>query len=111
MYPEYYQAFKIEFFVKIISSLWQLTVFTKSSILDDLQHYAIIFSPLRKGTSWEIIFSEDCLGTAWKVSKYGVISSLYFPVFGLEITPYLDNFHAVGLANKSEQIVCFCQNY
>ena len=39
---------------------------------------------------------------AWKVSKYGVISGLYFPVFGLntgkygpEITPYLDTFHAV----------------
>ena len=47
--------------------------------------------------------------TAWKVSKYGVIFDPYFPVFGLnterfspntgkygsEITPYLDNFHAV----------------
>ena len=40
--------------------------------------------------------------TAWKVSKYGVISGLYFPVFspntgkyGPEITPYLDTFHAV----------------
>ena len=36
------------------------------------------------------------------MSKYGVISSPYFPVFGLntgkygpEITPYLDTFHAV----------------
>ena len=47
--------------------------------------------------------------TAWKESKYGVFSSLYFPVFGLNIgkwspnkgkygpekTPYLDTFHAV----------------
>ena len=50
--------------------------------------------------------------TALKLSKYGVISGPYFPVFGLnterysvfspntgkygpEITPYLDNFHAV----------------
>ena len=40
--------------------------------------------------------------TAWKVSKYGVISGPYFPVFspntgkyGQEITPYLDTFHAV----------------
>ena len=53
--------------------------------------------------------------TAWKVSKYGVVSGPYFPVFGLnteiysvnlvcnpntgkygpEITPYLDTFHAV----------------
>ena len=42
------------------------------------------------------------LFTAWKVSKYGVISGPYFPVFelntgkyGPEITPYLDTFHAV----------------
>ena len=35
--------------------------------------------------------------TAWKLSKYGIISGPYFPVFGLntekygpEITPYLD---------------------
>ena len=40
--------------------------------------------------------------TAWKVSKYEVISGPYFPVLGLntgkygpEITPYLDTFHAV----------------
>ena len=40
--------------------------------------------------------------TAGKVSKYGVISGPYFPVFGLntgkqepEITLYLDTFHAV----------------
>ena len=40
--------------------------------------------------------------TAWKVSKYGVISGPYFPVFNPstgkyepEITPYLDTFHAV----------------
>ena len=40
--------------------------------------------------------------TAWKVSKYGVFSGPYFPVFspntgidGPEITPYLDTFHAV----------------
>ena len=33
--------------------------------------------------------------TAWKVSKYGVISGPYFPVLGPEITPYLDTFHTV----------------
>ena len=40
--------------------------------------------------------------TAWKVSKYGVISGPYFSVFipntekyRTEITPYLDTFHAV----------------
>ena len=40
--------------------------------------------------------------TAWKLSKYGVISGPYFSVFspnagkyGPEVTPYLDTFHAV----------------
>ena len=39
------------------------------------------------------------------MSKYGVISGPYFPIFGLntgkygpEITPYLDTFHAVKLS-------------
>ena len=38
----------------------------------------------------------------WRVSKYEVISGLYFPVFspntgkyGPEITPYLGTFHAM----------------
>ena len=41
--------------------------------------------------------------TAWKVSKYRVIFGPYFPAFGIEITPYLDTFHAalVILLNKS----------
>ena len=48
--------------------------------------------------------------TAWKVSKYGVISGPLF-LFGLntgkyvpEITPYLDTFHAVTdlLYNEAE---------
>ena len=41
------------------------------------------------------------------MSKYGVTSGPYFPVFGLnigkygpEITPYLDTFHAVKHASK-----------
>ena len=47
---------------------------------------------------------EKCYAhnTAWKVSKYGVISGPYFSVFelytgkyGFEITPYLDTFHEV----------------
>ena len=42
-----------------------------------------------------------------EVSKYGVVSGLYFPVFGLntekdgpEITPYLDAFHAVMIIEQ-----------
>ena len=38
--------------------------------------------------------------TVWKVSKYGVFSGLYFPVFGPEKTSYLDTFQAVVLKSK-----------
>ena len=64
----------------------------------------------------------DCPITAWKVSKYGVISGPYFPVFGQnmeiygvfspntgkhgpEITPYLDTFHAV--IGQSRKVALF----
>ena len=33
--------------------------------------------------------------TAWKVSKYGVISAPNTGKYGQEITPYLDTFYAV----------------
>ena len=53
----------------------------------------------------QIRISNRC--AVWKVSKYGVISGLYFPVFGLntekdgpEITPYLDAFHAVMIIEQ-----------
>ena len=45
------------------------------------------------------------------MSKYGVISGPYFPVFGLntgkygpEITPYLDTFHAVFCSDFGSKI-------
>ena len=47
------------------------------------------------------LFSEDGTTHKWRkitvreVSKYGVFSGPYFPVFGPEKTPYLDTFHAV----------------
>ena len=54
-------------------------------------------SQLKSFLIWEFLMWF----TAWKVSKYGVFSSPYFPVFGLntekygpEKTPYLDTFHA-----------------
>ena len=61
--------------------------------------------------------------TAWKVSKYGVISGQYFPVFspntgkyGPEITPYLDTFHPVLLSTAKgelfeEHIFLICDFY
>ena len=51
--------------------------------------------------------------TAWKVSKYGVISGPYLPVFGLnteiygpEITLYLDNFHAAIICAVVACLAC-----
>ena len=48
------------------------------------------------------VFLKLVSPTAWKVSKCGVFSGPYFPVFGLNTgkyrpkTLYLDNFHAVS---------------
>ena len=54
----------------------------------------------------------DTTTTTWKVSKYGVISGPYFPVFssntgqyGPEIIPYLDPFHVVVSQKLSLKIV------
>ena len=53
------------------------------------------------------LFRVSSIVTASKLSKYGVISGPYFPVFspntgkyGPEITPYLDTFHAVNHMQK-----------
>ena len=52
------------------------------------------------------------LGTAWKVSKYRVISGSYFPVFTPstgkyepEITPYFNTFHVVLHSSHSHQSI------
>ena len=49
------------------------------------------------------------------MSKYGVISGPYFPVFspntgkyGPEITPYLNTFYAVDSQNMDEDFLDFC---
>ena len=67
------------------------------------------FPYLSHSTKWSTNISSIALNfTALKVSKYRVISGLYFPVFGLntntgkygpEIIPYLDTFHAVLVVN------------
>ena len=62
-----------------------------------LEKFSLYFS-----MTFSISFLALSRCTARKVSKYGVISGPYFPVFspitgkcGREITPYLDTFHAV----------------
>ena len=61
--------------------------------------------------------------TAWKVSKYGVISDPYFPVFVLntenpntgkyrpEITPYLDTFDVVIVIKMEHYKISKLLNY
>ena len=58
----------------------------------------------KKGKLWDssLAFREVLASTEWKVSKYGVLSGPYFPVFSPgagkcrpEKTPYLDTFHAL----------------
>ena len=74
--------------------------------------YGFIFSVIRSFlyTIIQKPLSLTCFCSNWRaitariVSKYGVISGPYFPVFGPnkgkygpEITPYLDTFHPVSL--------------
>ena len=56
------------------------------------------------GTSHMICSANEIWHTAWKMSKYGVISGPHFPAFspntgkyGPEITPYLETFYAATL--------------
>ena len=53
-------------------------------------------------SEYKILWADLKTFTERKVSKYGVISGPFFPVFGLntgkyrpEITPYLDTFSAI----------------
>ena len=55
--------------------------------------------PLNVNVLGFIFSNVTDLHTAWKMSKYGVLSGPYFPVFGPEITPDLDTFHAVSSSN------------
>ena len=49
---------------------------------------------------YPILLNRKLYQGVWKVSKYRVISGPYFPVYGPEITPHLDTFHAVGVSVK-----------
>ena len=77
------QISKMELPTKIVNFDWKH--FAKSLILGVWLgfEYASV-----KGT-------YGTISTAWKVSKYGVISAPYFSLFGPEITSSLDTFHLV----------------
>ena len=46
--------------------------------------------------------------TAWKVSKYEVISGPNTGKYEPEITPYLDTFHAVHVNHNQENLMYIC---
>ena len=65
---------------------------------------------------WYSLILIQLQNTVWKVSKYGVFSGLYFPIFGLysalrirseygkiraRKTPYLNTFHPVKVSQPS----------
>ena len=66
----------------------------------------------------KVIFNYSLYKTVWKVSKYGVISGPYFPVFspitgkyGLEITPYLGTFHVAKLPELEKRLLANVLNH
>ena len=59
-------------------------------------------------------YPKSRINTAWKVSKYGVFSGPYFPVFGLntgkygpEKTPYFDTVHAVNGTKTTSKVFSY----
>ena len=73
------------------------------------------FAKLAPLITWFIIIKQCLEDTAWKVSKYGVISGPYFPTFGLntgkygpEITLYLNIFHVMGGTNNGWVLLSMC---
>ena len=78
-------------------SLFSMSLFHFLLIISFFKVNSILFMP----SYWR--FYVLCFAfTAWKMSKYGVTSGPYFPVFSPntgryrpEITPFLDTLHAV----------------
>ena len=68
-------------------------------LFNSLKQYHYICNNSNKCSS---LIKVRVIRTVWKVSKYGVFSGAYFPVFSpntgkyrIKKTPYLDTFHAV----------------
>ena len=97
------KTFKIssDFHIKTCQSCW-------NSLVPCFRKKLFFLKDISAMNNEQII---SVLPTAWKVSNYGVISGLYFPVSGLntrkygpEITPYLDTFHTVpGFENNHQK--------
>ena len=86
--------------------LWFRVVFASRPTIQTVRLYWLQPQHLWFETSWNTLKKEplnEIPTTVWKVSKYGVFSAAYFPVFspntgkyGPEKTTYLDTFYAVN---------------
>ena len=96
-----FHADLITFIIRLLLNLYQMQLWRR---------WSIYCAKWRIWTQLDIKKLTSSITTAWKVSRYGLISGPYFPVFGLkigkygpEITPYLDTFHAVYKINLALQ--------
>ena len=78
--------------IKIIVKLKNIIIILVNT---ELLHMAYVIRNIVCQKKFLWFFTMNQTITAWKVSKYGVISGPHFPVFGPEITPYWDTFHVV----------------
>ena len=91
---------KINCFVKIVNAWKSLIICTKCSFLDFWQgsEYNSEFDTI--AFTLNLDFKNSNNGTAWKVSKYEVISGPYFPAFGLNTEIYSVNFQIQSECRK-----------
>ena len=93
-------------------------IFAKNVFFNSSYFKCLLIPIIFVDTLFRTIFRTK---TVWKVSKYGVFSGPYFPVFGLntgkygpEKTPYLDTFHAIRVYNSANISILdnqmFCTN-
>ena len=97
--------------------LWYLHIFIFMNFMTTLRNlcffffdsfiFSILFDFQKLYGKWQPCIYLNISITAWKVAKYGVISGPYFPVFGSEITPYFDSFHAVKNYRISVSLLTF----
>ena len=79
-------------FTKIINDFQPLSIFTKWSII-----YTWLSSVLNTTLIHYKLYKPS---TAWKVSKYGVISGPYFHAFGLNMERYFVSLHIQSQCRK-----------
>ena len=87
---------KINCFVKIVNAWKSLIICAKCSFLDFWQGYEYNSELDTIAFTLNLDFKNCNNGTAWKVSKYEVISGPHFPAFGLNTEIYGVNSSNAG---------------